>query len=216
LICRPSGRARSKRCGILATLTIPTDTGGFQQLLDWATSFGKVLAFEVEGTGSYGGTLASFLRRAARAVLAGFATATPKTADGEAEMIRWLKIAHDQAVEQRAAAMVTMKAMLVHDQGEGSLLIHLKRMLPGWCAYCRPGVSSATFQYLSSYTWSQVMKWLRRKHRRITWKNLRRRYCGGGWWPVGEERTLFNPGKVRTTRYRYRGAAIPSPWPTTA
>ncbi|MER6434679.1 IS110 family transposase, partial [Streptomyces sp900105245] len=29
-------------------------------------------------------------------------------------MIRKLKIAHDQAVEQRAAAMVTMKAILVH------------------------------------------------------------------------------------------------------
>jgi transposase len=115
--------------GILATLTIPTDTGGFQQLADWAASFGKVLAFGIEGTGSYGATLTSFLRRAghkvveagrpdaenaARAVLAGFATATPKTADGKAEMIRQLKIAHDQAVEQRAAAMVTMKAILVH------------------------------------------------------------------------------------------------------
>ncbi|MGW7209599.1 IS110 family transposase, partial [Streptomyces sp. NPDC054837] len=129
--------------GILATLTIPTDTGGFQQLADWAGSFGRILAFGIEGTGSYGATLTSFLRRAghkvveagrpdrrlrrmngksdtldaenaARAVLAGFATATPKTADGEAEMIRQLKIAHDQAVEQRATAMVTMKAMLVH------------------------------------------------------------------------------------------------------
>ncbi|MFL1377341.1 transposase [Nocardiopsis protaetiae] len=35
-------------------------------------------------------------------------------ADGEAEMIRRLKIAHDQAVEQRTSAMITMKAMLVH------------------------------------------------------------------------------------------------------
>ncbi|WP_211265530.1 hypothetical protein [Actinacidiphila oryziradicis] len=50
---------------------------------------------------------------------------------------------------------------------------------------------------LRSYAWSQVMKWLRRKHRRINRKDLRRRYCGGGWWPSGEERTLF--GKVRTT-----------------
>ncbi|WP_310794842.1 transposase [Streptomyces sp. TLI_171] len=103
--------------GILARLTIPTDTGGFRQLADWAASFGTVLAFGIEGTGSYGATLTSFLRRsghkvveagrpdrrlrrmngksdtldaenAARAVLAGFATATPKTADGEAEMIR--------------------------------------------------------------------------------------------------------------------------------
>lgn len=41
-------------------------------------------------------------------------TATPRSADGEAEMIRQLKIAHAQAVEQRTSAMVTMKAMLVH------------------------------------------------------------------------------------------------------
>ncbi|WP_198655265.1 hypothetical protein [Streptomyces geranii] len=51
---------------------------------------------------------------AARAVLGGFATATPKSADGGAEMIRQLKVAHDQAVEQRTGAMVPMKAMLVH------------------------------------------------------------------------------------------------------
>lgn len=133
--------------GIVGTLTIPTDTGGFQQLLDWAGAFGRVLAFGIEGTGSYGATLTSFLRRsghkvveagrpdrrlrrmngksdtldaqnAARAVLAGLATATPKSADGEAEMIRQLKIAHDQAVEQRSSAMVTMKAMLVHAPDE--------------------------------------------------------------------------------------------------
>ncbi|MDX3839523.1 IS110 family transposase [Streptomyces europaeiscabiei] len=48
--------------GILATLTIPTDTGGFQQLADWAASFGRILAFGIEGTGSYGATLTSFLR----------------------------------------------------------------------------------------------------------------------------------------------------------
>ncbi|GAA3522093.1 RNA-directed DNA polymerase [Streptosporangium album] len=94
-----------------------------------------------------------------------------------------------------------------------ALLISLNRMLRGWCAFFRPGVSSATFQYLSSYVWGQVIRWLRRKHRRITWKELRRRYCAGRWWPVGEERELFNPAKVSTTRYRYRGSAIPSPWP---
>ncbi len=133
--------------GILATLTITTDTSGFTQLLDWASSFGKILAFGVEGTGSYGATLTSYLRRhghkvveagrtdrrarrvngksdildaenAARSVLAGFATAVPKTADGAVEMIRQLKIAHDSAVTDRTAAMVTMKAMLVHASDE--------------------------------------------------------------------------------------------------
>jgi RNA-directed DNA polymerase len=96
-----------------------------------------------------------------------------------------------------------------------ALLIQLNWMLRGWCAYFRPGVSSATFKYLSAYTWARVIKWLRRKHRRITVKDLRRRFCGGGWWPGTEERTLFDPAKVGTTRYRYRGTAIPTPWPTT-
>ncbi len=93
------------------------------------------------------------------------------------------------------------------------LLLRLNRLLRGWCAYFRPGVSSATFAYLSAYTWARVIGWLRRKHRRITVKELRRRYCGGRWWPGTTERVLFNPAKVRTTRYRYRGTAIPSPWP---
>jgi len=96
-----------------------------------------------------------------------------------------------------------------------ALLIQLNRMLRGWCAYFRPGVSSAAFQYLSSYTWGRVIRWLRRKHRRITWKELRRRYCDGGWWPASNERALFNPATVRTTRYRYRGTVIPTPWPAT-
>jgi RNA-directed DNA polymerase len=95
------------------------------------------------------------------------------------------------------------------------LLRRLNPMLRGWCAHFRPGVSSATFAYLSAYTWARVIGWVRRKHRRITWKQLRRRYCAGGWWPGTTERVLFNPAKVPTTRYRYRGAAIPAAWPAT-
>ena len=129
--------------GILATLTIATDSGGFRQLLEWAATFGQIIAFGIEGTGSYGAGLTSFVRRAghrvvevnrpdrrmrrlvgksdtldaenaARAVLAGFATAEPKTADGTVEMIRQLKVAHDTAVKDRSAAMITLKAMLIH------------------------------------------------------------------------------------------------------
>jgi RNA-directed DNA polymerase len=78
----------------------------------------------------------------------------------------------------------------------------------------RPGVSSSTFQYLSKIAWYQVAKWIRRKHRRMTGKELRRRYCGGGWWPTRATGQLFDPGRVRVTRYRYRGTAIPTRWTT--
>jgi RNA-directed DNA polymerase len=94
-------------------------------------------------------------------------------------------------------------------------LRRLNPVLRGWCAHFRPGVSSATFAYLGAYTWARVWGWLRRKHRRSTVKELRHRYCGDRWWPTTTERALFNPAKVRTTRYRYRGAAIPAPWPVT-
>jgi RNA-directed DNA polymerase len=94
-----------------------------------------------------------------------------------------------------------------------SVLLHrLNPMLRGWCAYFRPGVSSKTFGYLASITWRQVMAWLRRKHRKTGWKAIRRRYCGGGWWPADGETTLLHTGSISTTRYRYRGTAIPTPW----
>jgi RNA-directed DNA polymerase len=96
------------------------------------------------------------------------------------------------------------------------LLHRLNSLLRGWTTYFRPGVSSTAFNYLRAFTWRQVFRWLRRKHLRVTWKELRRRFCGGGWWPADGEVTLFNPGAVKTTRYRYRGTKIPSPWPSTA
>ncbi|MET8275951.1 group II intron maturase-specific domain-containing protein [Streptomyces sp. NPDC005096] len=94
-----------------------------------------------------------------------------------------------------------------------ALLIPINWMLRGWCAFFRPGVSSTAFHYLSHFARDRVIRWLRKKHPRTNWKELRRRYGGGRWWPTGETTELFNPAAVHTTRYRYRGAVIPSPWP---
>jgi RNA-directed DNA polymerase len=93
------------------------------------------------------------------------------------------------------------------------LLHRLNPVLRGWTAYFRPGVSSAAFGYLRAFTWRQVVGWLRRKHPGMNWKELRRRFFAGGWWPTTGKTVLFNPGAVATTRYRYRGSKIPSPWP---
>lgn len=84
----------------------------------------------------------------------------------------------------------------------------------GWCAYFRPGVSFATFSYLRHYLWHTVWRWVQRKHPKTAWKTIRRQYGGVGSWWHSENRELFNPISVGTTRYRYRGAAIPTPWPT--
>ena len=120
----------------------PATTRGYGELEQWSRSLGEVSAFGIEGTGSYGAGVARFLtgrgyavvevnrpdrstrfrkgksdptdaEMAARAVLSGVADATPKSGEGEVEMIRMLKSAKDSAVKARTQAVNQMKALVV-------------------------------------------------------------------------------------------------------
>jgi RNA-directed DNA polymerase len=121
---------------------------------------------------------------------------------------------------RKAVKAVTLKVKTICrrnvNQPLPALIRQLNPALRGWCAYFKPGVSSMTFSNLAIYTLDRILRWARRKHRLVTVKTIRRRYCNGGWWPTTPEIGLFNPDKMRTTRYRYRGTAIPSPWPAKA
>ncbi len=99
------------------------------------------------------------------------------------------------------------------DQAPDQLLHRVNRVLRGWCAYFRHGVSSATFAYLRHYAYGRVVGWLRRRHRKRNWRWLRRTYLTERW-PAHKDVKLFNPAAVHTKRYRYRGAQIPLPWTT--
>ncbi len=92
------------------------------------------------------------------------------------------------------------------------LLHRLNPVLRGWTNYFRHGASKTTFNYLNAFSWRRVVRWIRRKHPRASWKKLRRLYLPG-WRPTEGEITLFNPCSMAVTRYRYRGAQIASPWP---
>lgn len=93
------------------------------------------------------------------------------------------------------------------------LLHRLNLVLRGWVNYHRHGASAKTFAYLSAFTWRRVWCWLCHKHPKTGKKELQRRYLRR-WWPEQDEVKLFNPAAVAIVRYRYRGAAIPSPWAT--
>jgi RNA-directed DNA polymerase len=97
-----------------------------------------------------------------------------------------------------------------------ALLRQLNPMLAGWTAHFKHGCAKATFGYLRHYLWRQVIRWIGHKHRRTPWRTLRRRYSRGDGWPTHGEVVLFNPEAVHIVRYRYRGAQIPKPWPSTA
>jgi RNA-directed DNA polymerase len=80
------------------------------------------------------------------------------------------------------AVMAKVK-MICRQNNNEPLAVLLRRLNPalrGSATCFRAGVSAATFQYLSKYAWERVMGWARRKHRKITWDQLRRRFCGGG------------------------------------
>ncbi len=97
------------------------------------------------------------------------------------------------------------------NQPLAQLCYRLSPVLRGWVNYFRHGSSKATFDYLRRFTWRRVICWLRHKHPKANWKQLRRRYLPG-WWPTDGQVSLFDPMTVPVTRYRYRANNIASPW----
>ena len=128
--------------GRLGEMSVEATSAGYARLERWASGLGPVRAFGVEGTGSYGAGLSRHLRAmghtvwevdrpdratrrrlgksdpidaeaAARAVLAGTATTTPKGADGVVEAIRLLLLTKRSARKSRIAAMAQLRAVIV-------------------------------------------------------------------------------------------------------
>ena len=121
-----------------------------------------------------------------------------------------------------ALASIMAKIKAITRQGTNqplsALLRQINPVLRGWTVYFRHGCSKQTFNYLSRYTWRRVVGWLRRRHRRATWKSIRRRYLRAvsarTLVPHDGGIALFNAASVPVTRYRYRGTKIANPWTT--
>src|SRR3954453_19691573 len=121
----------------------PASPVGYQQMVTWARSYGRLRRAGVEGTGSYGAALTQHLcaqgvtvtevnrpdramrrsrgktdavdaQAAALAVLSGRATAIPKAADGHVEQMRIYKVAKGSAVKSRTQAINQLKMLLVN------------------------------------------------------------------------------------------------------
>lgn len=119
---------------------------------------------------------------------------------------------------KKALASITAKVRALTNRSRhktlSDLLRQLNSVLRGWCNYFRHGVSGATFHYLDQFVWSRVTRWLLKRHARITWKDLYRRFLTArpGQRPAEGKEVLFMCQKVEITRYRWRGYRIPTPW----
>ena len=95
-----------------------------------------------------------------------------------------------------------------------ALLRRVNPLLRGWCTYFRHGVSKRTFGYVDHFAFWRIVGWLRKRHLGLNWGTLRRRYLPE-WEIIDGGAALFRPRAVAVTRYRYRGARIPTPWAST-
>jgi RNA-directed DNA polymerase len=94
------------------------------------------------------------------------------------------------------------------------LLAGLNQTLQGWANYFRHGVSKKVFSRVDYHAWRRVATWLRRKHGRICWREVRRRFCDQGWRFAHNGVVFRGAASVTVERYRYRGTRIPTPWTT--
>jgi transposase len=125
----------------LATTSVATTPAGYAELLGWAEQFGRVEAWGIEGTGSFGAALTRFLHAQGQVVVevnrpdrqarrrrgksdaldAEAAARTvqarqgsmPKVGDGLVEMIRVLRVARASAMKARTQAINALKALVV-------------------------------------------------------------------------------------------------------
>jgi transposase len=157
---------------IQGVASFPTTAHGYRRLIAWLQSHGDVLAVGVEGCGSWGAGLARHLavrgvrvvevnrpnrqkRRlrgksdpvdaeaAARAVLSGEATVTPKAANGPVEALRQLRIARGGAIKARTAAANQLNSLC--DTAPDDLRARLRglslRKKVAVCERWRPGTA---------------------------------------------------------------------------
>jgi RNA-directed DNA polymerase len=88
-------------------------------------------------------------------------------------------------------------------------LIHaLNPVLRSWTTYYRHATSKHCFAYLDHYLWRRLVGWLRKKHPRLTWKQIRRRYWSRAW-TTHDGARIYWPSKVAVTRYMPRRLQLP-------
>jgi RNA-directed DNA polymerase len=99
----------------------------------------------------------------------------------------------------------------------GYVLTRLNQVMHGWANYFRHAVAKNIFSMLDNFAWWRVIRMLKTRHR-WTWKDVHQRFTApsGRWLPVmAGETEMQRIAAIPVTRYRYRGAKIPTPWAVT-
>ena len=100
-------------------------------------------------------------------------------------------------------------------QDLGYVLTRLNLVMHGWAKFFRHAIAQHVFDMLDNFTWWRLIRMLRQRHH-WNWKDARRHFAipTGRRLPITAGTIELRPlAAIPVTRYRYRGSAIPSPWP---
>ena len=100
-------------------------------------------------------------------------------------------------------------------QDLGYVLTRLYQVMHGWAGYFRHAVAKHTFSMLDHFAWWRLIRMLKRRHH-WNWTDVRRSLitATGAWQPISAGEVELRPiAAISITRYRWRGAQIPTPWP---
>ncbi len=153
----------------LGDAEFPACADGYRDLLAWLRTHGTLKAIGIEGTGHFGTTLTRYLtaagervvevnrpnrlarrfegksdrldaQQAARSVLSGAASATPKAKTGVIEVIRILRVTRGNAIKARTMAFNLLSGVVVTAPSplREELVVLTKRTLVNRCARLRP------------------------------------------------------------------------------
>src|SRR5664280_2567879 len=117
-----------------------------------------------------------------------------------------------QTIKDRVSAKTYRST---RNQSPDKVITSLNQTLVGWANYFRYGVSKAVFNAVDHHAWGRLMRWIRAKYAgktRLGMKEMRRRFCDGGWRFAHNGVVFTGASSVKVTRYRYRGSRIPTPW----
>jgi RNA-directed DNA polymerase len=95
-----------------------------------------------------------------------------------------------------------------------AVLIRLNQIMLGWANYFKHAVAKRRFVTLDHFTWWRLIRMVRYRHR-WRWKDVRHWLVtpSGRWKPINADGTvLAEMAAITVSRYRYRGARIPTPF----
>jgi RNA-directed DNA polymerase len=105
-----------------------------------------------------------------------------------------------EAVKRHIAALKAIIRQHRSSKPE-TLIIELNRVIRGWANYQKTQVSKAVYTKCDHILWWQLARWIRGKHHRVPWKNVKKKYWKNGVFTANDKIRLHMHSETPIVRH---------------